>query len=186
MPFFGRYLRENAVFAPQVFVKNRSLQRLKEERIRRMNHRIAAGVIVEHNERILLVRHCKPEAYDFWVAPGGGAEGDEDLRTAAKREVLEECGLNIEPQAIAYIEEFTNPNVRECKVWFTGKLLGGTLDVSRPEATREHIIEAAWLSRSEFEGKTIFPPMLANDYWVDKNNGFAYPRYVGVRKMAFY
>ncbi|SUX29680.1 NUDIX hydrolase [Chromobacterium vaccinii] len=34
-----------------------------------MKHRIAAGVIVEHEDRILMVRHCKPGAYDFWVAP---------------------------------------------------------------------------------------------------------------------
>jgi 8-oxo-dGTP diphosphatase len=151
-----------------------------------MNHRIAAGVILEQDERILLVRHRKINVYDFWVAPGGGAQGEEDLRAAAKREVLEECGLDVEPLSIAYIEEFTQPNLRECKVWFTGKLLGGTLDTSRPEAAREHIVGAAWLCRSELEGKIIFPPMLTSEYWQDKLNGFAHPRYVGVRKLDFY
>jgi 8-oxo-dGTP diphosphatase len=151
-----------------------------------MKHRIAAGVILEQNDRILLVRHRKINAFDFWVAPGGGAEREEDLRSAAKREVLEECGLDVEPLTIAYIEEFTNPDVRECKVWFLGKLLGGSLDFSRSEATREHIVEAAWFSRSEFEGKIVFPPMLKNEYWSDRNSGFAYPRYTGVRKMEFY
>jgi 8-oxo-dGTP diphosphatase len=38
-----------------------------------MKHRIAAGVIVENDNRILLVRHTKHGVYDFWVAPGGGA-----------------------------------------------------------------------------------------------------------------
>ena len=151
-----------------------------------MNHRIAAGVIVEEEGRILLVRHTKPGAYDFWVAPGGGAEGTEDLIATASREALEECGLHVEPLLLAYIEEFSNPHTRECKVWFTGRVVGGTINTSRVEATREHITEAAWLSRSEFEGKTVFPPMLHHDYWQDKKNGFALPRYVGLRAMEFY
>ena len=152
-----------------------------------MKHRIAAGVIVENDEGcILLVRHHKAGAYDFWVAPGGGAEGHEDLRGTARREVFEECGLHVEPLRIAYIEEFANPHMRECKVWFTGRLIGGSLDSSAPEAVGEHIVEAAWLSPREFAGKTVFPPMLHRDYWMDKAQGFAFPRYVGLREMEFY
>ena len=151
-----------------------------------MKHRIAAGVILEEEGRILLVRHTKPGAYDFWVAPGGGAEGTEDLLATARREVFEECGLHVEPLLLAYIEEFSTPHTRECKVWFTGRLVGGTMNSSSSEAAREHIAEAAWLSRSEFEGKTVFPPMLLDEYWQDKKNGFAFPHYVGLRAMEFY
>jgi ADP-ribose pyrophosphatase YjhB (NUDIX family) len=151
-----------------------------------MKHRIAAGVIVENDDRILLVRHTKLGVYDFWVAPGGGAEGTEDLRAAAKREVFEESGLHVEPLQLAYIEELSNPDTRECKVWFTGRLLGGTMNTEAVEAKREHITEAAWLSRSEFAGRTVFPPMLLTEYWKDRENGFALPRYVGLRSMEFY
>lgn len=151
-----------------------------------MKHRIAAGVIVEQAGRILLVRHRKPGVYDFWVAPGGGAEGTEDLRATARREVFEECGLHVEPMEIAYIEELSNPHTRECKVWFAGRLVGGSFDTSGVHAAQEHIVEAAWLERREFQGRTVFPPMLHDDYWRDKETGFARPRYVGVREMAFY
>ncbi len=150
-----------------------------------MKHRIAAGVIVENNDRILLVRHVKPGAYDFWVAPGGGAEGSEDLFATAKREVFEESRLHIEPLQLAYIEEFSNADTPECKLWFTGRLIGGTINTEALEAKKEHITEAAWPSRSEFEGKTVFPPMLHNEYWKDRENGFAFPRYVGLRVMEF-
>jgi 8-oxo-dGTP diphosphatase len=54
------------------------------------------------------------------------------------------------------------------------------------EAKQEHITEAAWLSRSDFDGKTVFPPMLHGDYWKDRETGFAFPRYVGLRAMKFY
>ena len=51
---------------------------------------------------------------------------------------------------------------------------------------RPNPAEAAWLSRSEFEGKVVFPPMLHHEYWQDKQKAFALPRYVGVRAMEFY
>lgn len=152
-----------------------------------MQHRIAAGVIVENEGRILLVRHRKPEAYDFWVAPGGGANAAEDLQAAARREVFEECGLRVEPLQLIYIEDLANPHTRECKFWFTGRLVGGTLGTGHSEAVAEHIVEAAWLARGEFEGKLVFPPMLQEDYWKDREHGFVGgPRYVGLRHMAFW
>lgn len=58
-----------------------------------MNHRISAGARVENNGRLLLVRHRKQAAYDFWVAPGGGVQGAESLLAAAEREIREETGL---------------------------------------------------------------------------------------------
>ena len=152
-----------------------------------MKHRIAAGVIVENEGRVLLVRHRKPGAYDFWVAPGGGADGAEDLHATARREVFEECGLQVEPLQLIYIEDLANPHTRECKFWFTGRFVGGTLDVGRSEAVAEHIVQAAWLARGEFEGKVIFPPMLREEYWKDRERGFVGgPRYVGLRQMEFW
>jgi ADP-ribose pyrophosphatase YjhB (NUDIX family) len=143
-------------------------------------------VLLEHEDRILLVRHRKPGAYDFWVAPGGGVEGTEDLRAAARREALEECGLDIEPLNIAYVEEFNSPHTRECKVWFTARLIGGNIAVATVEAAQGHIVEAAFLARGEFEGKVVFPPMLRREYWEDRENAFSFPRYVGLREMEFY
>jgi ADP-ribose pyrophosphatase YjhB (NUDIX family) len=151
-----------------------------------VTHRISAGVLLEHEGKILLVRHHKPGAYDFWVAPGGGAVGTEDLRETARREVLEECGLIVEPETLAYVEEFHSPQIRTCKAWFTARLLGGSLNVSDVEAAREHIVEAAFLARSEFDGKIVFPLMLRQQYWEDKLSGFTNTRYVGLRTLDFY
>jgi len=151
-----------------------------------MNHRIGAGVIVESDGRILLVRHRKEGVHDFWVAPGGGVDDEEDLLAAARREVFEESGLHVEPLQIAYIEEFTKPHTRECKVWFIGRLIGGVINCASEEAVRENIVEAAWVSRSEFAGRTVYPPMLNEDYWRDKESGFAFPRYVGIRELDVY
>ncbi|MEI9939063.1 MAG: NUDIX domain-containing protein [Pseudomonadota bacterium] len=151
-----------------------------------MKHRIAAGALVEQEGKILLVRHHRPAVFDFWVAPGGGAEGSEDLCATVRREVREECGLEVEPQTLAYIEEFTSPHTRECKLWFTARLVGGAIDTAAIEASREGIVEAAFLAPSEFAGKIVFPPVLHNAYWTDKTTGFAFPKYLGVRELQFY
>lgn len=151
-----------------------------------MKHRIAAGALVVHEGRVLLVRHHKPAVYDFWVAPGGGAEGGEDLHAALRREVKEECGLVVEPERIAYIEELLTPDTRECKIWFYARLIAGELSTSAREAADEYIIDAGFLSRAEFEGKIVFPPVLNNVFWTDLDAGFSEPRYLGVRQMEFY
>jgi 8-oxo-dGTP diphosphatase len=114
-----------------------------------MQHRISAGVIVEHDDRILVVRHVLPGRYDFWVAPGGGVQGSETLSAAAEREAREETGLNVEIGDLLYIEEFIQPGTRHCKFWFRARMVGGELTTAAQEAKAEYITEAAWLTRED-------------------------------------
>ena len=151
-----------------------------------MLHRISAGVIVEADSKILLVHNYLPGRYDFWVAPGGGVEGAEDLQSAALREVREECGLDVELGPIAYIEDLYNPEQRICKIWFIGHVIGGAIRTDSAEASAEGIVAAAFLSRKEFEGKVVFPLVLESDYWRDRESGFNQPRYLGIREMEVY
>lgn len=149
-------------------------------------HRLSAGALVEQDGRLLLVRHRKPGAYDFWVAPGGGVQGDETLEQAACREAREETGVDIVPGRLAYIEELVSPDLRMCKFWFVGQAVGGALSVDHPEAKREHIVEAAWLSPREMEGKQVFPPVVAGRYWDDRQNPHAWPARLDLRPMEFW
>jgi len=151
-----------------------------------VDHRIAAGALVVRDGKVLLVRHRKPGAYDFWVAPGGGAEDAEDLHSALRREVLEESGLLVEPLRIAYIEDLCTPTTRECKIWFSARLIGGELSSKSAEAAREYIVDAQFLSRAEFAGQTVFPPVLQDVFWADLAAGFPEPKYLGLRQMEFY
>ncbi len=54
----------------------------------------AASAFVVNKERtkMLVVYH---NIYDAWIFPGGHADGEENLLEVAKREVLEETGLNV-------------------------------------------------------------------------------------------
>lgn len=154
--------------------------------VAKMKHRLSAGMLVEDQGRLLLVRHVKPGAYDFWVAPGGGVQGLESLQEAARREVQEETGLDVEPQVLAYIEEMAQPEMRHCKFWFTGRLLGGTLSTEHPEARLELITAAAWLSREELQQRQVFPEVLLHRYWQDRETGFPAPIHLPLRQMKFW
>lgn len=149
-------------------------------------HRISAGAIVEHNERLLLVRHHRPAKYDFWVCPGGGVQGDEALSAAATREVREESGLQVRIADLLYVEELINPECRHVKFWFAGHFVAGHLSAAHSEAVAEHITEARWLSRSDLEGKTVFPPVLVGRYWQDRERGFPSVVHLPLRRMEFW
>jgi len=149
-------------------------------------HRISAGVIAEHEGRVLLVRHVLPGRYDFWVAPGGGVKDEESYEEAAAREVREETGLNVSVGRLLYIEDLINPQCRFVKFWFSAQLIGGTLDFSHPEARAEHIAEAAWLRPEEFQGKVVFPSLLYGRYVADKAAGFPGAVRLALRRMEFW
>jgi len=54
---------------------------------------------------ILAVR-IRTEEGEFMVLPGGGQNHGETLRDAVRREVFEELGLRVEPQALLYLREY--------------------------------------------------------------------------------
>lgn len=151
-----------------------------------MNHRLSSGVIVESEQRVLLVHCVKPGRFDFWVVPGGGVKGAETLIEAARREAFEETGLEVQPERLVYIEELTDPNTRHCKFWHIGRLLGGSIDVSHSEAKVEGVVEVAWLGHAEMAGLTVFPPMLQDRYWADRDLGFPEIIQIPLRRMEFY
>ena len=150
-----------------------------------MQHRISAGAIIEQDQRILMVRCRKEGAYDFWVAPGGGVQGREELAQAALREVREETGLVVAIGPLLYVEELLGSGVRHCKFWFGGRVLGGRLDVSSREATEEGIVQADWLSRADLAGVQAFPPVLLDRYWQDRSHPSPGVQHLGLREMLF-
>lgn len=152
-----------------------------------MNHRISAGALVFHEDRILMVRHYRQDRYDFWVAPGGGVQDGEDARSAAAREALEEAGVLVEPQKIAVIEELENPHEKGCKLWFLCEMKGGELSTEPASAEREGIVDVQFLSRRDLASKVAFPPIVNDDdFWDSVACGFPEVKYLGLNQMEFF
>ncbi len=56
----------------------------------------AVGAVVVKDGRILLIRRGKAPSYGIWSVPGGAVHLGESLRDAARREIREECGIEID------------------------------------------------------------------------------------------
>ncbi|HZD33388.1 MAG TPA: NUDIX hydrolase, partial [Candidatus Angelobacter sp.] len=57
---------------------------------------VGIGVVIIHEERVLLVRRNTEPLKGEWSVPGGALELGEKLRDGAVREALEETGLVVE------------------------------------------------------------------------------------------
>jgi len=72
---------------------------------------IRTRVIVIHDGAMLLIPPIR--GGDAWVSPGGGLEPGESLAECAVREVLEETGIRVRVEHIAFLQEWISVPQRE-------------------------------------------------------------------------
>lgn len=63
--------------------------------------RVGVGTVVLDGDRVLLVKRGRPPALGKWSIPGGLVDLGETTAEAARREVLEECGIRARLVGIA-------------------------------------------------------------------------------------
>ena len=90
------------------------------------------AVICRRGQGILMGRRAAGQSRGGdWCIPCGYVEWGEDIREAAKREMLEETGLIIEVGPVYDVHSnFHDPNSLTVGVWFTGTIVGGTMNAS--------------------------------------------------------
>jgi ADP-ribose pyrophosphatase YjhB (NUDIX family) len=136
-----------------------------------LNPVVAAGVLVEDGEgRVLFVRRAKEPARGRLAFPGGFVDFGETAEAAARREVGEETGLDVD--GLAFLGSW--PNVYEWKgltypvvdLYFTGRVAPGAVASALHE-----VAEVRWLRPDEVEPADLaFPSTRA-----------AFARYTEVR-----
>jgi ADP-ribose pyrophosphatase YjhB (NUDIX family) len=65
-----------------------------------MSFRVHVSIAITGPEGLLMVRESKPDVHRQWNLPGGRLEHGEALRSAARREALEETGLDAMPTGL--------------------------------------------------------------------------------------
>jgi ADP-ribose pyrophosphatase YjhB (NUDIX family) len=67
-----------------------------------VRRRAVRGLIVDDDERVLLVKVTAGDGWTGWICPGGGVEPGEDDAAALTRELAEEVGMS-EPLSAEYV-----------------------------------------------------------------------------------
>jgi ADP-ribose pyrophosphatase YjhB (NUDIX family) len=68
--------------------------------------KVGAAVLIEQNDKLLLLKRNYEPWAGTWMVPAGYVEADEDPRDAAVREVREETGLQVELSDLQHVYYF--------------------------------------------------------------------------------
>jgi len=127
--------------------------------------RVAARTVLVHETGLVLVQlHGGPHAV-HWACPGGGVEGQESLREAARRELLEEAGRQDAPGQELWTWEhdfaFDGRPVRQRETYFLARTDDLTLPAQDPDPV-DGILTRRWSSLEELDRapEPVWPPDL--------------------------
>lgn len=100
--------------------------------------KVAVGVVVEKEGRIVLAKRGHEPNYGRWSFPSGYVDAGEKLEDAARREVLEETGLRVRIRKLLGV--YSQKGERTIFVAYAGQAIGGEM-----EAGEECLEVAAFL-----------------------------------------
>ena len=141
-----------------------------------MEPRIRVAVCVAEEGRLLLVAHGKG-GRRYWLLPGGGVERGETLVEAARRELREETGLEVEVGRLVLVCEAIEPGGRHLvNLVFAARgtspepgpgpqpsAAGASVGTAPGGSTLRDpaIEEVRWVTREELLGLEMHPPIAA-------------------------
>ncbi|MFC1890813.1 NUDIX domain-containing protein [Thermodesulfobacteriota bacterium] len=73
-----------------------------------LDPKVVACAIIEIDKKIVLLKRSIPPERGKWVIPGGYVDRGEEVRSAAVRETMEECGLQVRIRDLLGVYSYNN------------------------------------------------------------------------------
>ncbi len=131
-------------------------------------------IVLDDENRILMVRHDHPER-TVWMVPGGSIEEDESSAQAAAREVLEETGFEVEIGGLIWHVEEVSERGQRFVNFFRAKITGGEMKLGRDpelEESDQVLGDIRFMTREEVEGlEELYPEFLRRELWQHLEQG---------------
>lgn len=120
------------------------------------NIRIRVAAILIREDQILLIQHQK-EGKKYWLLPGGGVIFGEDLKTALKREIKEELGINVVVNDLIHSSDSIPKDHKRhiVNLYFSCDFLSGKYKL----AEEERLVDYGFFSISDLQKMKIIPPI---------------------------
>ena len=116
--------------------------------------RIRVAAIIVRNNRVLLVKHSK-EGRSYWMLPGGGVNRGETLKDALKRELNEECCIDIEVGLLVLSSDAIAPDGSRhiVNLFFQADHVDGTPRLGDDK----RVTEVAWRDVADLPSIALYP-----------------------------
>jgi ADP-ribose pyrophosphatase YjhB (NUDIX family) len=118
---------------------------------------VGIGIIVIKGEDVLLIKRGRPPAQNQWSLPGGAQELGETAEAAARRELLEETGLQVgELTLIAHADSIHRDRNGVIQYHYT--ILDFAAHHTTGTATpASDVLEVAWAHPNDFDAYALWP-----------------------------
>ncbi len=121
---------------------------------------VGIGVVAFDGDRVLLVQRGKPPRLGMWSLPGGAQQVGERAEAAARRELLEETGIEVGPLEVAAVVDAISRDEKNAVrfhytiVDYCGRWTAG---VARPG---DDVAAVAWALPEELPSFDLTPDVL--------------------------
>lgn len=165
-------MRRSAQYCPQCGAQLRLMERFGKMRpvCSRCDHtvffdpKVAAVAFVEEDERVLLVKRANEPGKGRWALPAGFVDPEEDPRSAAERETLEETGIAV--RAVGLMGVLHRPDadgLADIVIVYRAQVIGGVL------CANDDADDVGWFSQDSLPEIALASTQLLIEHW--RNGG---------------
>lgn len=132
----------------------------------------ANGILIKEDALLMVQLHSPVSDELVWMPPGGGVGFGESMEACLQREFIEETGLEVSVDRLAFVNELVKPPFHALECYFRVTLQGGTLALGRdPELPDDEQLlqDVQWIPCADLPGMNTAPRKLA--VWLDESAG---------------